>query len=107
MHSKLLTISIRYIWFYNIWNQFYHSGPATIQASNGEKVLVGVSSFIGGLDNPGRGDPTDPENPCGPGVNNGKGYFEKDIGVYADVYKYVDWIRKTTGIGLAGNKDSW
>ena len=41
---------------------------------------------------------------CGPGVNIGKGYFEDDLGVYVDVYKYVDWIRKKSNLRQQRNE---
>ena len=57
--------------------------------------MVGVASFGGGAHG----------GKCGPDVNDGKGYFEEDTGVYVDVYKYVDWIRNNTAIGKARNNE--
>ena len=76
---------------------FHYLGPATIRASNGEEVLVGVASFI--AYEKGREGMV-----CGPGVNIGKGYFEDDLGVYVDVYKYVDWIRKKSNLRQQRNE---
>ena len=58
--------------------------------------MVGVASFGGGAHG----------GKCGPDVNDGKGYFEEDTGVYVDVYKYVDWIRTNMETAQARNTDS-
>jgi len=56
-------------------------GPATIKTSDGNTILVGVASYV--------------FKECGPGANNGFGTFYEDAANYVDIYKYMEWIKKT------------
>ena len=70
------------------------TGPAVFEKRNGEKILVGVSSYV----NPGRYWIRKKLNICGPYANKGKGHWGRHRSSYVDVFRYAGWIKKTIKI---------